>query len=223
MLRRILPSCVAVAECRGDAPEAALYPEEAALISTAADARRREFTTVRHCARRAMRELGLRAAPVLPGRHGAPRWPDQVVGSLTHCPGYRGGALARSRDITLLGIDAEPHRPLPDGVLDAIALPGERRLVRARLARRGEVCWDRLLFSAKESVYKAWNPYTGQRLEFEDASIAFDPDAGTFTAHLLAPRPRLPAGAPPAPDLLEGRWLVREDVVLTAIAVPAPR
>ncbi|MGW7363563.1 hypothetical protein ACWGI8_09070 [Streptomyces sp. NPDC054841] len=27
------------------------------------------------------------AGPVLPGRHGAPRWPRQTVGSLTHCAG----------------------------------------------------------------------------------------------------------------------------------------
>ncbi|MCX4695640.1 4'-phosphopantetheinyl transferase [Streptomyces sp. NBC_01408] len=122
----------------------------------------------------------------------------------------------------MLGIDAEPHKPLPDGVLEAIALPRERRQVEACLARYRDVCWDRLLFSAKESVYKAWNPYTGQRLEFEDASIDFDLDAMTFTARLLVPRADLPAGVPPAPGRLEGRWLVSEGVLLTAIAVPAP-
>ncbi|WP_256096973.1 4'-phosphopantetheinyl transferase family protein [Streptomyces agglomeratus] len=222
VLRRILPSCIAVAESRDDLPEGWLYPEEAALISTAVDSRRREFTTARHCARRAMRELGLRAVPVLPGRHGAPRWPSQAVGSLTHCAGYRGAALARVGDIAMLGVDAEPHGPLPDRILEAIALPRERRQVEACLARYRDVRWDRLLFSAKESVYKAWNPYTGQRLEFEDADIDIDPDAMTFTARLLAPRPDLPAGVPPAPGRLEGRWLVSEGVVLTAIAVPAP-
>lgn len=223
MLERILPSCIAVAESRDDPPEAELYPEEAALISRAADSRRSEFTTVRHCARRAMRELGLAAGPVLPGRHGAPRWPRQTVGSLTHCAGYRGAALARDTDILMLGIDAEPHGPLPDGILEAIALPQERRRVEARQARYREVHWDRLLFSAKESVYKAWNPYTGQRLEFEDADIDFDPDAMTFTAMLLAPPPppALRAGGPSLPDRLEGRWLVSEGVVVTAIAVPA--
>ncbi|MFF8268239.1 4'-phosphopantetheinyl transferase [Streptomyces sp. NPDC016562] len=125
-------------------------------------------------------------------------------------------------DIAMLGVDAEPHGPLPDRMLESIALPRERRQVEACLVRYRDVRWDRLLFSAKESVYKAWNPYTGQRLEFEDADIDIDPEAMTFTARLLAPRPDLPAGVPPAPDRLEGRWLVSEGVVLTAIAVPAP-
>ncbi|MFC9242953.1 4'-phosphopantetheinyl transferase [Streptomyces sp. NPDC057136] len=220
MLQRILPSCIAVAESRDDLSEAELFPEEAALISNAVDSRRREFTTVRHCARQAMSELGLTSGPVLPGRHGAPRWPRQTVGSLTHCAGYRGAALARDTDIRMLGIDAEPHGPLPAGILEAIALPREKLRVEEHLARHRGVFWDRLLFSAKESVYKAWNPCTGQRLGFEDADIVFAPAAMTFTVQLLAPRPAPPAGEPPLPDRLEGRWLVSEGLVLTAIAVP---
>ena len=47
------------------------------------------------------------------------------------------------------------------------------------------MCWDRLLFSAKESVYKAWFPLTGRWLGFEDADVTITPD-GTFTARLLA-------------------------------------
>ncbi|MGX6740571.1 hypothetical protein [Streptomyces xantholiticus] len=42
------------------------YPEEAVLVSNAVDARRREFTTLRHCARRAMREPGLPGTPYCP-------------------------------------------------------------------------------------------------------------------------------------------------------------
>ncbi|MEV5975331.1 4'-phosphopantetheinyl transferase superfamily protein [Streptomyces sp. NPDC051921] len=235
MLQRILPHCVAVAEARDDPPEARLYPEEAALVSRAEDGRRREFTTVRHCARQAMARLGVPTGPVLPGRHGAPRWPGRTVGSLTHCDGYRGAALARDTDVLMLGIDAERHAPLPPGILEAIALPQELRRVSDHRARHGAVHWDRLLFSAKEAVYKAWNPHTGQRLEFEEADIAFDPDAGTFTARLLAPPPaqllapppaQLPApptGAPALPDRLDGRWTVDEGLILTAIAVPTPR
>ncbi|MCM2413084.1 4'-phosphopantetheinyl transferase superfamily protein [Streptomyces sp. RKAG290] len=221
MLERILPSCAAVVESRVDPPEAELYPQEAALVTRAVASRRREFTTVRHCARLAMSELGLPPGPVLPGRHGAPQWPGRTVGSLTHCAGFRGAALARDTDITMLGIDAEPHSPLRAGLLDAIALPREKLRLADHRVRHPEVCWDRLLFSAKESVYKAWNPRTGQRLGFEDADIVFAPDTMTFTARLLVPRPAAPAGTPPLPDRLDGRWLVGGGLVLTAIAVPA--
>ena len=40
------------------------------------------------------------------------------------------------------------------------------------------VAWDRLLFSAKEAVYKAWYPLAERWLGFEDALIAIDRRAG---------------------------------------------
>jgi 4'-phosphopantetheinyl transferase EntD len=76
------------------------------------------------------------------------------------------------------------------------------------------VCWDRLLFSAKESVYKAWFPLTGRWLGFEDADVTITPD-GTFTARLLA---ELTETQPPAS--FAGRWLASGGLILTAIVVP---
>lgn len=219
MLRTLLPEGVAVDEAFTDPPGAELYPEEAVLVRNAVEKRRREFTTVRYCARRALGALGLPPGPVLPDRHGAPRWPARVVGSLTHCDGYRAAALAHGTDVTMLGIDAEPHAPLPDGVLEAIALPAERAWTTS--APPG-THWDRLLFSAKESVYKAWYPHTGQRLGFEDAELRFDPAGGTFTARLLAPPPAWPPGRPPLPRLLTGRWLVGNGLAVTTV-VTTPR
>ena len=37
--------------------------------------------------------------------------------------------------------------------------------------------WGRLLFSAKEAVYKAWYPLTGRWLGFEEARLTIDPGA----------------------------------------------
>jgi 4'-phosphopantetheinyl transferase EntD len=75
------------------------------------------------------------------------------------------------------------------------------------------VCRDRLLFSAKESVYKAWFPLTGRWLGFEDADVTITPD-GTFTARVLAEPP------PPCTASFTGRWLASGGLILTAIAVP---
>ncbi len=74
------------------------------------------------------------------------------------------------------------------------------------------VSWDRLLFSAKESVYKAWFPLTGQWLGFPDARIAVQAD-GTFFARLRVPWPAA-AGRPLAG--FEGRWLARDGLIVTA-------
>jgi 4'-phosphopantetheinyl transferase EntD len=144
-------------------------------------------------------------------------WPAGVTGSLTHCAGYRAAAVSRSA--LAVGIDAEPHGPLPGRVLEFVATPGERRALRRVAAARPGVHFDRLLFSAKESVYKAWYPLTGRNLGFRDAEIVFRPD-GTFHARLLVAGHR--AGAVFV-DGFAGRWVVDGGLLATAIAVPGTR
>jgi 4'-phosphopantetheinyl transferase EntD len=215
VIERIVPESVAVVATRGDVADAVLFPEEERALGRAVEKRRREYTTARACARRALARLGLPEAGIPTGDHGEPLWPTGVVGSLTHCDGYRACALARTADLLTVGIDAEPNAPLPDGLVADIARPEELAHL-SRLARADpDVCWDRLLFSAKEAVYKAWFPLTGRWLGFEDATLDIDPTAGTFSARLLvdsrlAERGRLTG--------FSGRWIVRDRLVATAIA-----
>ncbi len=117
-----------------------------------------------------------------------------------------------------VGIDAEPHRSLPAGVLAKVALPEEQRWV-ADLARAApEVHWDRLLFSIKETVYKAWFPLAGRWLGSADTVVSVDRSRETFEARFLVPGPTVEGG-----DLtgFSGRWLVRGGLVLSAVAHPA--
>lgn len=223
MIEQILPGAVASVEAFDDPPDAVLYPGEAELISRAVDKRRREFRTVRHCARLALRRLGLPPAPVLRGERGEPQWPPGVVGSMTHCAGYRAAAVARSGDLCTLGIDAEPHQPLPAGVLDTIALDQERAHVSQLAAADPATCWDRVLFCAKETVYKAWFPLMHDWLGFEDAAVTIrlgtaDPAEGTFSARLLVAGPTI---AGERLTWLDGRWLRRDELVITTIVLSA--
>jgi 4'-phosphopantetheinyl transferase EntD len=218
MIEAILPCEVVSADTREDPSDAMLFPEEEARLARAVEKRRREFTTARVCARRAMAKLGVPAAPVLPGPHGEPRWPDGVVGSMTHCAGYRAAALARAAEVVTIGIDTEPNDVLPEGVLRHIATEDEESWVSELMRARPEVYWDRLLFSAKESVYKAWFPLAQRWLGFHDAVVTVDPIGGTFEARLLVPGPTV-AGRPLT--AFRGRWLVRDGLVLTAIAIRA--
>ncbi|MDA0635772.1 4'-phosphopantetheinyl transferase superfamily protein [Nonomuraea sp. MCN248] len=176
-----------------------------AAMAGATPARRQAFAAGRACAAQALRMLGMPAGPIPRGAQGAPVWPPGVTGSITHCPGY--AAAAAARDGTIIGVDAEPCLPVPPGVLSRIAAPAEiEGLERLAVPHPG-----RLLFSAKESVYKACFPLTGRRLGFLDAEVAFDPGGG-FTARLTGPGPRR----------LEGRWTVADGLALTAIAMPCP-
>ncbi|MFK0295392.1 4'-phosphopantetheinyl transferase [Streptomyces sp. NPDC090442] len=217
MLATLLPDHVAAAESYGDDPAAALFPEERQLAAAMRPERRREFATARHCARRAGLRLGVPPGPLLPGPGGAPHWPAGIVGSLTHCHGYRAAALARRAGARAIGIDAEPHRPLPPGMLARIALPEERANQRALRETDAAVCWDRLLFCAKEAVYKVWSPLTRAWLGFHEATIALHP-AGTFRARVLRTPPEDAASEVPA--VLHGTWLAAPRLLLAAIVVP---
>jgi 4'-phosphopantetheinyl transferase EntD len=215
MVGALLPTGVVAVETRHDLLDVALFPEEMACIARSVMKRRREFTTVRACARQALAALGYPPTPLVPGPQGAPTWPTGVVGSMTHCDTYRAAAVAHSCEVTALGIDAEPNDPLPDGVLDLVATHEERRVLAELGARHPIVNWDRLLFSAKESLFKAYSPLTGRWLGFEEAIVTPMTD-GSFTARLLVPGPSI--GSRRLIDF-DGRWLVREGLVITAISV----
>lgn len=216
VLEQISPTGAVVVSTR-DERDACLFPEEELIVRNALESRRREFMTARACAREALIQLGLPPQAIPIGAHGDPQWPDQVVGSITHCDGYRAAALAHVRDFTTIGIDAEPNRPLPDGVLEAIASSDEHEWVQRRMKETTDLCWDRLLFSIKESLYKAWFPLTKRILGFEDATVLIDPIRQTFSS-------RLTIGGMVADEegrsCLSGRWVIREGLVVAATALP---
>ncbi len=218
MIARLLPDWVRAVDTTTDASEDSLWPAERAVLERAVPKRRIEAATVRVCARAALAQLGVPPAAILPGQRGAPGWPAGIVGSMTHCTGYRGAAVARREQAASIGIDAEPHGPLPDGVLGAIARPEEHQQLAELAAGQPAVHWDRLLFSMKESVYKAWFPLTERWLDFDEASIAMDPRAGTFTAVLQVPGPVLDGRELTG---FTGRFATSDTLVLTAIVVPA--
>jgi len=137
------------------------------------------------------------------------------VGSLTHCAGYRACAAARTQTMAAIGIDAEPARGLPAGLIETVATGAERRRLAELRTARPELPWDLLLFCAKEAVYKAWFPLTGRRLGFADVLAEFAV-TGSFTARVTAP-----GGGPTghAAADVAGRWLVRDGLALTAATV----
>jgi len=215
VLEEILPSGVATVATRSEISDAPLFPSEEIAIGRAVEKRRREFVTARACARAALERLGIPPQAIPPGPKGEPQWPPGVVGSIAHCRGYRVAAVARKAEFATVGIDAEPDEPLPEGVLGDIALPEELRWLRAAPRRPPGVSWDRLLFCAKEAVYKAWFPLTGRWLGFEDAVVTIDAERRRFTARLLVPGPEL-GGLERAG--FAGRWLARDGLVIAAIA-----
>jgi 4'-phosphopantetheinyl transferase EntD len=218
VIEEIMPATAACAESFAVSRGTGLFPEEEALVARATEKRRQEFAAGRECAHEALSALGLGKVPILRGYRGAPQWPHGVVGSITHCTGYCAAAVARSGDLTAIGLHAEPDTALPGGVLELVSQPAERARLRDLSAASPETSWDRLLFCAKEAVYKAWFPLTGRWLGFADAEITIDGASGTFSARFLVPVPA-PGGLPLTG--FAGRWLARDNFLAATIAVPA--
>ncbi|MET9440565.1 4'-phosphopantetheinyl transferase superfamily protein [Streptomyces sp. NPDC006610] len=210
MIGDLVPPGVEAREAYGDdGPEAsiALFAAEEALVEGVVAERRREFTTVRGCARRALRRLGAPVGPLLPDASGAPRWPEGVVGSMTHCRGYRAAAVARASDVTALGIDAEPAAPLPAAVAARIVPSAAAQWLEDDVWTASDVPRDRLLFCAKEASYKAFSPRLGSRFGFNDFRVRLAPD-GTFR------------GDPPdGSGGFRGRWTARSGYLLAAVCL----
>ncbi|MDK9497416.1 4'-phosphopantetheinyl transferase superfamily protein [Streptomyces katrae] len=221
LIGSLLPPAVATSEAFTDPVlPTPLFASEEELIAGASPGRRREFSTSRACAREAMADLGVAPVPVLRDAHGAPLWPAGVVGSMAHSKGYRCAAVARSTDVAGIGIDVEPNEPLRHSMVrERVTIPEERgQLARLSTCPSG-IHWDRLLFAAKESVYKAWYPLTGVILDFDEAAVAVNPWSGTFKARVLG---RGPVVDGVRLSVFHGRWLVEDGLVITAVALPAP-
>jgi 4'-phosphopantetheinyl transferase EntD len=214
VIEDIVPDSVVTVETAEELVETELFPEEEAAVGRAVEKRRREFVTGRACARRALEQLGFGPTAIGSGDRGEPLWPAGVVGSITHCEGYRACAVASENDIASVGIDAEVHAPLPAGILESISSALERKRLTAPGA---DAHMDRLFFSAKEAVYKAWYPLARRWLGFEDVDMSIDPGERTFRARLLVEGP-LVDGKPLTQ--FRGRWTANEGVVLAAVVVP---
>jgi 4'-phosphopantetheinyl transferase EntD len=213
VIASLLPATVVTVEAGEADWTAPLPPEEEALVARAVEKRRREFTAGRTCARRALARLGYPGFPVLTGPRREPLWPPGVVGAITHCRGYCAAAVARRSDVRSLGIDAEVRGPLPAGVADLVCTAPERRWAAALPGDH----WGTVVFSAKESVYKAWYPVTERWLGYLDAELTIEPERGRFRARLLPPDAQEAFPWSPLP----GRFAVGPEQVFTAIAVPA--
>ncbi len=226
LIERILPRGVRAAEAFGDAVCAPLTAEEESLVANAVDSRRREFATARACARRALRTIGVPPVSIGSGRHGDPLWPDWVVGSITHCNGYRAAAVARSNSIPSIGIDAEPAEALPRGLISSIVDPSELRQLAALACKDPTVPWDRLAFSIKESTYKAWFVLGRQALSPKRIQVTIDPDENSFLAS-VHPQGADLSGLQEGPESpFHGRWTIAAGLVITAaspLPAPAPR
>ena len=157
------------------AQDAALWDEEAAAVARAVPKRRTEFAAGRCAARAAMAEIGFAPAAIPQGPDRAPTWPSGVSGSIAHCDTCCVSVVALKEHHQTLGVDIEPATPLSPDLFAVICTPAER----AWLAGEPDPgLAAKMIFSAKEAVYKAQYPLTGKVIGFE--AVTLDMTDGAF-------------------------------------------
>ncbi|HWC12066.1 MAG TPA: hypothetical protein VG455_12685 [Acidimicrobiales bacterium] len=176
------------------------YPEERDAVAGAGERRRREFLSGRSCAHAALAALGRDEGAVAVGPHRHPVWPPGVVGSISHAGSWAGAVVAPAGSVWAVGFDLEP--------LDPPLSPDVERLV-AVAPDPVDPYRSKVVFSAKECVYKCLFPATGWALDFADVSVDLDLPGGRFSARVAAP---FPGG-------LEGTVAIDRGHVFTGLAL----
>jgi 4'-phosphopantetheinyl transferase EntD len=184
-----LASCTVVSRGDGFDPAPLVHPEEMAMLGEATERRRREFSLGRACARLALHSAGgPTTATILRGGGGEPLWPTGFLGSISHTVGAAAAVVAPAARALGLGIDIETR----DHTLSPIALERICRASDLDFVEQGDGrLRATLLFSAKESVWKAVYSFTGMALSLADIAIQWSQAADRFLAEVpLAPGAR---------------------------------
>jgi 4'-phosphopantetheinyl transferase EntD len=176
-----------------------LPPEEEILVAKAGDKRRRDFALGRACARAALEQLGHGGAVIGKCDNGAPRWPQGVVGSVTHAQGYAAALVGDAAMFSGIGVDAERVGGVTEELWPRLFDAGECACL-SSLSGTAQSLAATLFFSAKESCYKAWAIQGA--LPFRDIHVISESDG--FTATWSGKH-------------LHGRYAVEGDLLVTAV------
>ncbi|TMP36464.1 4'-phosphopantetheinyl transferase family protein [Pseudoalteromonas rubra] len=142
-----------------------------AKLSRAVAKRKAEYLAGRYCASQALKALGLPHTIIASAESRAPIWPAGIQGTITHTRELAMAMVCDDPAILGLGIDLERK----------MSLKQEQELQTQILAKAEQPAFERLgqvhacpltlIFSAKESIYKALYPVVQRFFGFEAACL----------------------------------------------------
>jgi len=192
-----------------EAARARLREDEVRMAAALGPVRSRAWLGGRLALREALARAGLTAGPVGSDDRGAPVLPAGIAGSVSHKRDVA-VALVAAEARAKLGVDVEVEEP---GKVDVA-----RRVLRdeelAELAALGGAERARavvLRFSAKESIYKAVDPFVRRYVGFHEVALRVRADG---TAEV---EPHWAHGE--GPFRVEARWMRRDGLVVTSARV----
>ena len=153
-----------------------LHPAEENYFSQLSSVSRKEhYRSGRICAGEVLSRLGTLGQPVLRDpQTREPLWPEGISGAITHSGNWAAAAAGKTSEVLGIGIDLEDlERQVDSRISRHVCIPEEQKW----LQECGEDFLEqnlKIIFSAKESIFKAFFPYTRTYLHFHDARILME-------------------------------------------------
>lgn len=143
-------------------------PEDIRYSSTK---RQSEYLAGRYMAQISMSSMGFEKANIARGLNNSPVWPNGVIGSISHSNDEAYSIVASSNDYKFLGIDYEKiiNDEISKEVYNSIANEKELRNVMNLGFEFSHALT--IIFSSKESLFKALHPHTKFYFDFLDATL----------------------------------------------------
>ena len=153
-----------------------LHPAEENYFSQLSSVSRKEhYRSGRICAGEVLSKLGTLGQPVLRDpQTREPLWPEGISGAITHSGNWAAAAAGKTSDVLGIGIDLEDlERQVDSRISRHVCIPEEQKWLQE--CREDFLEQNlKIIFSAKESIFKAFFPYTRTYLHFHDARILME-------------------------------------------------
>jgi len=200
-----------------DSTDFLLHPEEEVISASFGSSKRRdEFSLGRYCAHRALSKFELESVPILrTAETREPCWSKSVRGSITHSEGFAASAVGLAKDVYGIGIDLESMSRVVDfNIRRHVCVDKEREFLESLPIEQANR-YLRIIFSAKESIFKCFFPISQTYIYFQDAEIIIDEKNSEFSFSLS----KACTGITAAGFQHYGRFSIMDDLLLTSIYI----
>ena len=192
-----------------------IFPEEEIYLKTIGSKKRQaEFTLGRSCAHQALSKFNLESGAIARNPETRePCWPETIYGSITHSGEFAAAAVGLAKDVSGIGIDLESLSRVVDfNISRHVCVDAEREWLET-LSPENKNLGLRIIFSAKESIFKCMFPISKTYLYFKDAEITIDEDNSEFTFVLS----KACSGITEVGFQHKGKFSISENMLLTSI------
>ena len=194
-----------------------LLPEEQAIAESFGSQKRlAEFTMGRIYAHEALSMFGLESEPILRNHETRePCWPDSVWGSITHSAGFAAVAIGLKKEIKGVGIDLESFsRSVDFNIRRLVCVDSELEWLESLPTKQANRAL-RIIFSAKESIFKCFYPGTKTYLTFKDAAVTINETENNFSFTIFKSCPGIIQQGFPH----HGRYSEMDKMLLTSVYI----